>query len=84
MACAQRAYERGELVLEARDDELPQVFRTLEVLEPMLAEVAQRDSLRKRVLNECLRDLREQHLAAMPGARDATRPMDVQADIRVR
>ena len=41
--------DRREVGLQPVDDELPETLRMLEILEPMLAEVAQLDAVRQRV-----------------------------------
>ena len=72
--------DRREVDLEALDRELADALRA-EVLEPVLAEAPERDAGWQRPRHPIRRDLREQDLAAVAGAADPGRPMDVGADV---
>ena len=76
--------DRGEVVQQPTDDELPEALRMLEVLEPVLAEVAQLDAVGEGVLHQRAGRVRQQHLPAVRDARDAAGPVDVEADIGLR
>ncbi len=76
--------QSGKVVLHAGDDELPEMLGMLEVLQPMLAEVAQIDTIRQRLAQQRPRRRRDQDLPAMADARDAAGPMDVEADVGLR
>src|SRR5712691_11809655 len=68
--------ERRELRLEALDVELEEPFGTIDVLEPVRPQLADRDAA-DLVLDELARRVREQHLAAMshrPDPRGAVHP----------
>jgi hypothetical protein len=70
-----------EVGLEAIDDELGERLRP-QVLEPVLAEVAERDPRRKGGAGQGPDALRDEDLAAVPRARHAGRPVDVVANVR--
>ena len=76
----QRA-QRRELVRQALDHEHRQLLRAREVLEPILAELAQAHAIGQRGLRQHPRGGRDQHLAAMAGAGDARHAMHVDADV---
>ena len=76
-----QAAERGEVGGQAGDDQLEDPLGAAEVLEAVLAQVAQRDARGERVAHEQARRLGEQHLAAVAGAGDARRAVHVVADV---
>ena len=76
-----QAADGREVARQAVDDQLQHAFGAAEVLEPVLAEIAQRDARRERVAHEQARRLGQQHLTAVTGVRDPRRAVDVVADV---
>ncbi len=72
---------RREVVGQTRTGELRQALGLVEILEPELAEFAQSQISRQRVLHEGRRRRREEDLAAVGGSRDPRGPMDVEANV---
>ncbi len=68
---------------EPIDDELVEPLRALDVLQPVGAEVAQIDPLRKLVLYERSGRTRDQHLPAVGSTGNPRRPMNVEAKVPV-
>ena len=75
--------ERWKLGGQALHAELEKTLGPGHVLEPMEAQVFQRQPRRQCVLDERPGGLRNQDLAAVAGARHASRPMDVEAQVLV-
>ena len=75
--------DRRKVGRQARDDQLVQVLRAVEVLEPVLALVGQRDPVGQRSGHELAGRLRDEHLAAVRRRRDACGTMHVQPDVLV-
>ena len=73
--------QRRELRRQVADDELEELFGAIEVLEPVLAEVPERDVARQLVGDQLARGARDQHLSAVAGRADPRGAMDVQADV---
>ena len=76
--------QRRKVVAEAADDELREPLRPRQVLEPVLAEIAQRDALGQVSLDEVTRRLRNYDLAVVAGRSDARRERDVESDVARR
>ena len=72
--------DRRELGPQPVDGELADLLGP-EVLEPMLAEAPQLRARRQLIEDERRRGLRQQDLAAVPGAGDPRRPVDVRTDV---
>lgn len=72
-----------ELALQAGDGQLEEGLVVGEVLQSMLAHVAQRCSLGDMTLHESRRRLRQDDLVAMAGRGDPRRPVHVQPDVVV-
>ena len=70
--------QRRELRRQAVDVELVDALRAVEVLEPVLAEVADAQPRQLVVLEHGRGRLREQHLAAVAGRHDARRAVHAQ------
>jgi hypothetical protein len=62
---------------------LEEVLGAIEILEPVLAGVPERDVLRQLVGDELVRGARDQHLPAVSGGADPRRAVDVQTDVVV-
>src|SRR6185436_5519811 len=75
--------ERAEVLLESCDVELPDTVCDRQVLEPVLAEIAQGDAVWQVAGDERARRIGQQHLAAVSGRGDPRRTMDVEADVVV-
>ena len=75
--------DRREVGREPIDHELVEPFLAIEVLEPVVAEVAHIHSGGQGATRERLRLRRQQHLAAVRRRGDAGRPMDVEPDVVV-
>jgi hypothetical protein len=74
--------ERGKIVLETPDQELKQVLRPIQVLEPVLTEVADIDPIRwASVEQEGTRRLREEDLTAMTSRADSRCTVNIQPDV---
>src|SRR4029077_2922433 len=73
--------QRRELARQPGDHELGESLRARQVLEPVLAEVAERDAVRKLVLDQLARRLREQRLAAVRGGADPGGARDIEPDV---
>jgi hypothetical protein len=69
--------------MQTADGEIVDVLRARKVLQHVLAEVARTDARRPGAgaVEEGVCRAREQHLAAVPGARDACRTVNVDADV---
>ena len=78
----QRGQSR-EVRRQIADDELEEVLGVIEVLEPVLPEIPQRDAGRQLVGDQCARGARDQHLPAVPGRADPRRAVHVQAHVIV-
>ena len=76
--------QRRELVRQPVDHELREPLRPRQVLEPVLAEVAQRDPVGQLVLDQLARRLRDQHLPAVSGRADPRGARDVEAHVARR
>jgi hypothetical protein len=63
------------------DDELRQSLRPVEVLQPVLAHVAELDVRWQLLLDQPARDAREQNLAAVRRRRDPRRTVNAEADV---
>jgi hypothetical protein len=71
-------------VREAVYDQLVDPLRPVEVLEPVLAQVAQADSGNLHVVDDPSSGPRKQHLAAVRNRADASRAMDGDSRVAVR
>jgi hypothetical protein len=72
-----------EVARDAVDHELVHVLRVLEVLEPALAKVADRDPGRQVLLGQLPGGRGEEHLAAMAGRSDPGRAVHAYPDVAV-
>ena len=81
VADAVESVRRRELLWKSRDDELEQSLRPEDVLERVLAEVEQLDSVELEVLHDSRRCVREEDLTAMPGGADPRGAVDADADV---
>jgi hypothetical protein len=72
--------QRREARLEARSHELEDLLRAADVLEPELAEVAQRGGLREAIRHQRGRRGGQEDLAAMRGGHQARGPIDRRAE----
>ena len=75
--------QRREVRQEIADDELEELLGAIEVLEPVLAEVPERDVVRQLVGDQLARGARDQHLSAVAGRADPRGAVDVQTDVVV-
>ena len=73
--------ERRKLALEAFRHELEDPLRPAQVLQPMLAEIAEGELLWEIVLDELSRRLRDEHLAAVACRGNAGAAVDVHSDV---
>ena len=70
-----------ELLLESWRDELVEPLRLVHVLQLVLSEIQQRNRRNRVVAEQFARRLRSEHLAAMPGSADPSRPVHTEADV---
>ena len=75
--------QRREHGIEPCDVELVQVLGPVEILEVRIAELARARSLGQVALEQGVRRVREEHLAAVAGIADPGRPVHVEADIAI-
>jgi len=75
--------QRREGLAETGGNELEEMLGALEVLQAVLAEVAQRRAGRKRRRDEGPGCLRHEHLASVSRCRDSGRTVDIQPDVVV-
>ncbi len=75
--------DRREVCGESVDHELVEPLLAVQVLEPVVAEIAHIDPARQAATGERLGLRRQQYLPAMGRPRDAGRPVDVEPDIVV-
>ena len=75
--------QRREVRRQIADDELEEVLGAIEVLEPVLAEIPERDVRRQLVGDQLARGARDQHLPAVSGGADPRRAVHVQTDVIV-
>jgi hypothetical protein len=73
--------QRGKVLGERVDLELEDPFRPVEVLQALLAQIAQAHVLGQLVLDQFTRRVREQHLAAVSRSHDPGRAMNTKSDI---
>jgi hypothetical protein len=73
--------QRWEVRGQIADDELEEVLGAIEVLEPVLAEIPERDVNRQFVGDELARGARDQHLPAVSGRADPRRAVHVETDV---
>src|SRR5205823_4490765 len=81
-----RRFERArrrEVGRQARDQELEQALRAIEVLQPVFAELAQRGAGGEGAADERGRRGRKDDLAAVRSGGDSSRAVDVDADVVV-
>src|SRR6202022_1413489 len=78
--CIERL-EGREISRGVRNEELKEMAGVFQVLEMMLPQILQSDSLRQIILHQFARRLGEQHLSPVPNAHDAGGVMDVPAAI---
>ncbi len=78
-----QAPQRRKPLRQARSGELVDVFRCLDVLQPVKAQVAEGNSGREVRRGQQPRRVGRHHLAAVRGRRDPGRPVHVQPHIRV-
>ena len=74
----------GNVVRQPGDHELREPLRARQVLEPVLAEVAERDAFGQVVLDELARRPREEHLTAVRRGADACGAGNVETDVAGR
>src|SRR5205823_347569 len=74
---------RREVGRQARDQELEQALRTVEVLQPVFAELAQRGAGGEGAADERGRRGRKDDLAAVRSGRDSSGAVDVDGDVVV-
>jgi hypothetical protein len=67
--------KRWKLAAKPLCEELEDSLRLCQVLQPMLAQVAQSEPLRQFSLHELARGLRDEHLAAVTGRGDPSPPV---------
>ena len=72
-----------EVARETVDLELPDPLGRRQVLEPVLGQVANGQTVRERLRDERPGRVREEDLTAVPGSRDPGRPMDVHPNVAV-
>jgi hypothetical protein len=75
--------QRGEVGGQIAEDDLEEVLGAIEVLEPVLAEIAQRDVGGQLVGDQLARGAGDEHLRTMAGRADPRRAVHVQADVIV-
>ena len=75
--------DRREFRRQTVDDELVEVLRTVEILEPVLAQVDECDPVGQGVCNELASRLGDEDLAAVRGRGDAGRAMHIEPDVVV-
>ena len=73
--------QRWEVRRQIADDELEEVLGAIEVLEPVLTEIPERDVGRQLIGDQLARGAGDQHLPTMAGRADPRRAMHVQADV---
>ncbi len=73
--------ERGERGGQSGHDELEEVLRLDQILEPVPSEIAQREAVGKRRRGEFTGRAGQHDLTTMAGARHASRAMDVDAHV---
>ena len=76
--------QRREVRRQIADDELEQMLGAIEVLQPVLTEIPERDIGRQLVGDQLARGARDQHLPAVAGRADPRRAVDVQTDVVVQ
>ena len=75
--------DRREIGLQARDDQLEDVFGIWKILESMRAKVAQCHAVGQAVRREPSRRIRQDHLATMSYGRDPCGTVDVDLNLFV-
>ena len=82
--CQCLAARRGEIGPQIADDDLEEVLGTIEVLEPVLTKIPERDVGRQFVGDQLACGARNQHLPTLAGRADPRRAMHVQADVVIQ
>jgi hypothetical protein len=73
--------QRGEVTLESVADELKDPLRPAQILQTVLAEIAQDEFLGQVVTDQLSRGLRDKHLATMPCGGNPGAPVNVHSDV---
>jgi hypothetical protein len=76
-----RRHGRRKVRWKIADDELEEPLGVIEVLEPVLTKIPERDVERQLPGNELARGARDQHLPAVAGSADPRRSVHVQTDV---